>query len=90
MRRSVWGGLIRRSGVGVDCVGPLYGKARMPRYARVQPNPRNGSPTNAERYSMIDQWMVWNGIVWGGLALTASAMAYSVAAVRVAAPCDSF
>src|ERR1700686_3349504 len=52
----------------------------MPRYARVQPNPRHGSPTDAERYSMIDQWMVWNGIVWGGLALTASAMAYSVAA----------
>src|SRR5258708_4524259 len=38
------------------------------------------SPTDAERYSMIDQWMVWNGIVWSGLALTASAMAYSVAA----------
>ena len=52
----------------------------MPRYARVQPNLRYGSPTDAERYSMIDQWMVWNGIVWGGLALTASAMAYSVAA----------
>src|SRR6267154_4517242 len=52
----------------------------MPRYARVQPNPRHGSPTDAERYSMIDQWMVWYGIVWGGLALTASAMAYSVAA----------
>src|SRR5260221_3674727 len=75
------GGLIRGYGVGVDWRRSFVRQSLiMPRHARVQPNLRHGSPTDAERYSMIDQWMVWNGIVWGGLTLTASAMAYSVAA----------